>query len=48
MVNGKSHGKPAYFIPVTSITKANYTRLFRDGVLKRSEGCSGEYKQYCK
>ncbi len=47
-VNGKSHGKPAYFIPVTSITKANYTRLFTDKFLKRSEVCSGEYKQYCK
>jgi D-xylose transport system substrate-binding protein len=47
-VNGKSHGKPAYFIPVTSITKANYTRLFRDGFLKRSDVCSGEFKQYCK
>jgi D-xylose transport system substrate-binding protein len=46
--NGKSHGKLSYFIPVTSITKANYTRLFRDGFLKRSEVCSGTYKQYCK
>jgi D-xylose transport system substrate-binding protein len=46
--NGKSHGKLSYFIPVTSITKANYTRLFRDGFLKRSEVCSGAYKQYCK
>ena len=33
---------------MTSITKANYTRLFRDRFLKRSEVCSGEYKQYCK
>jgi D-xylose transport system substrate-binding protein len=47
-VNGKSHGKPAYFIPVTSITKANYTRLFTDKFLKRSDVCSGAYKQYCK
>ena len=46
--NTKSKGKPAYLIPVSSITKANYTRLFRDGVLKRSEVCSGDYKQYCK
>jgi len=38
----------AYLIPVTSITKANYTRLFRDKFLKRSEVCSGEYKKYCK
>jgi D-xylose transport system substrate-binding protein len=45
--NGKKK-QLAYLIPVTSITKANYTRLFRDGFLKRSEVCSGEYKQYCK
>ena len=38
----------AYLIPVTSITKANYTRLFRDKFLKRSEVCSGEFKKYCK
>jgi D-xylose transport system substrate-binding protein len=38
----------AYITPVYSITKANYTRLFRDGFLKRSDVCSGAYKQYCK
>ena len=46
--NGTSKGKPAYIIPVSSITKANYTRLFRDKFLKRSDVCSGDYKQYCK
>jgi D-xylose transport system substrate-binding protein len=46
--NAKSKGKPAYLIPVVSITKANYTRLFRDKFLKRSEVCTGQYKQYCK
>jgi D-xylose transport system substrate-binding protein len=45
--NGKKK-MPTYVIPVVSITKANYTRLFRDGFLKRSEVCSGTYKQYCK
>ena len=35
-------------IPVVSITKANYTRLFKDKFLKRSDVCSGTYKQYCK
>ena len=35
-------------IPVYSITKANYTRLFKDKFLKRSDVCSGTYKQYCK
>ena len=39
---------PTFVIPVVSITKANYTRLFRDKFLKRSDVCSGEYKQYCK
>jgi hypothetical protein len=33
---------------VTSITKANYTRLFRDGFLKRSQVCSGQFKKFCK
>ena len=45
--NGKKK-MPTYVIPVVSITKANYTRLFRDGFLKRSEVCSGAYKKYCK
>ena len=35
-------------IPVVSITKANYTRLFKDKFLKRSDVCSGEFKKYCK
>jgi D-xylose transport system substrate-binding protein len=43
-----SKKQPTYVIPVTSITKANYTRLFKDKFLKRSEVCSGEYTQYCK
>ena len=41
-------GIPTVLLPVTSITKANYTRLFKDGFLKRSEVCIGEYAQYCK
>jgi D-xylose transport system substrate-binding protein len=45
--NGKKK-QPTLVIPVVSITKANYTRLFRDKFLKRSEVCSGEFKQYCK
>jgi D-xylose transport system substrate-binding protein len=45
--NGKKK-QPTMVIPVISITKANYTRLFRDGFLKRSEVCTGTYKQYCK
>jgi D-xylose transport system substrate-binding protein len=45
--NGKKK-QPTFVIPVTSITKSNYTRLFKDGFLKRSQVCSGEYKKYCK
>ena len=45
--NGKKK-QPTLVIPVVSITKANYTRLFKDKFLKRSDVCSGEYKQYCK
>jgi D-xylose transport system substrate-binding protein len=43
-----SKKEPAVLLPVTSITKANYTRLFKDGFLKRSEVCVGQYKKYCK
>jgi D-xylose transport system substrate-binding protein len=43
-----SKKQPTYVIPVVSITKANYTRLFKDKFLKRSDVCSGQYKQYCK
>ena len=39
---------PTFVIPVVSITKANYTRLFTDKFLKRSEVCSGEYRQFCR
>ena len=45
---GRRRGSLTFIVPVSSITKANYTRLFADGFLKRSEVCSGEYKQYCK
>jgi D-xylose transport system substrate-binding protein len=43
-----SKKQPTYVIPVVSITKANYTRLFTDKFLKKSDVCSGEFKQYCK
>ena len=35
-------------LPVVWITKANYTRLFTDGFLKKAQVCVGTYKQYCK
>jgi ABC-type xylose transport system substrate-binding protein len=30
-----------------SITKQNYTLLFRDGFLKRSQVCVGQYAKFC-
>src|SRR5205807_2172204 len=36
--NGK-HPEPTYALPVIWITKANYTRLFTDHFLKRSDVC---------
>jgi D-xylose transport system substrate-binding protein len=45
--NGKKK-EPTVQIPVVSITKANYTRLFKDKFLKKSDVCVGEFKQFCK
>ena len=45
--NGKKK-QPTIALPVISINKKNYTRLFTDKFLKRSDVCVGEYKQYCK
>jgi D-xylose transport system substrate-binding protein len=46
-MNG-SKKEPTQALPVVWITKSNYTRLFTDGFLKKSEVCVGQYKQYCK
>jgi D-xylose transport system substrate-binding protein len=43
-----SKKEPTIQIPVVSITKANYTRLFRDKFLKKSDVCVGEFAQFCK
>jgi D-xylose transport system substrate-binding protein len=43
-----SKQEPTVQIPVVSITKANYTRLFKDGFLKRSQVCIGAYAKLCK
>ncbi|HVU77610.1 MAG TPA: substrate-binding domain-containing protein [Gaiellaceae bacterium] len=40
--------EPTLALPVVWITKANYTRLFTDKFLKKSQVCVGQYKQYCK
>jgi D-xylose transport system substrate-binding protein len=43
-----SKKEPTVQIPVVSITKANYTRLFRDKFLKKSDVCVGEFAKFCK
>jgi D-xylose transport system substrate-binding protein len=40
--------EPTLALPVVWITKANYTRLFKDKFLKKSQVCIGQYKKYCK
>jgi D-xylose transport system substrate-binding protein len=45
--NGKKK-EPTLTLPVEWITKANYTQLFTQHFLKKSEVCIGTYKQYCK
>jgi D-xylose transport system substrate-binding protein len=45
-LNGKKK-EATITLPVTWITKANYTQLFTQGFLKKSEVCVGDYKQYC-
>jgi D-xylose transport system substrate-binding protein len=43
-----SKKEPTVQIPIVSITKANYTRLFKDKFLKKSEVCIGEFAKFCK
>jgi len=51
MTNGfRANGskkEPTETLPVEWITKANYTKLFTIGWLKKSQICIGTYKQYC-
>jgi D-xylose transport system substrate-binding protein len=43
-----SKSEPTLALPVVWITKSNYTRLFTDKFLKKSQVCVWTYKQYCK
>ncbi len=51
-VNGKTFdGKrqvPSVLLTPVTITKRNYTLLFKDGFLKKGEVCRGAYAKYCK
>ena len=42
-----SKKEPTVALPVVSITKANYTRLFKDKFLKKSDVCVGEFAKFC-
>jgi D-xylose transport system substrate-binding protein len=42
-----SKKEPTVLLPIVSITKANYTRLFRDNFIKKSDVCVGEFAQFC-
>jgi D-xylose transport system substrate-binding protein len=46
-VNNGQRNVPSVLAKPIWVTKANYTRLFTDGFLKKSDVCIGTYKQYC-
>jgi D-xylose transport system substrate-binding protein len=46
--NGKVSGTPSILLTPVWITKKNYTLLFKENFVKKSEVCIGQYKQYCK
>jgi D-xylose transport system substrate-binding protein len=47
-VNGKTSGTPSILLTPVWVTKKNYTLLFKEGFLKKSQVCIGSYKKYCK
>ena len=47
-VNAKVSGTKSILLRPVWITKKNYTLLFKDGALKRSQVCIGQYRKYCK
>jgi D-xylose transport system substrate-binding protein len=47
-VNSVVSGTKSVLLKPVWITKANYKRLFREGFVKRSQVCIGEYAKFCK
>jgi D-xylose transport system substrate-binding protein len=47
-VNGKVSGTKSILLTPVWITKKNYTLLFKEGFLKKSQVCNGIYAKYCK
>jgi D-xylose transport system substrate-binding protein len=39
---------PSVFLTPVWITKKNYTILFKDKYLKKSQVCTGQYAKFCK
>lgn len=46
--NGTISGMPSILLTPKWVTKANYTILFTDKFVKKSQVCVGKYAQYCK
>jgi len=46
--NGKVSGTKSILLTPIWVTKSNYKLLFKDGFVKRSQVCNGQYKKYCK
>jgi D-xylose transport system substrate-binding protein len=47
VANG-SKKEPAFIIPPVALYKSNWTKIYTSGFLKKSDICTGTYKQYCK
>ena len=47
-VNSVVSGTKSVLLKPVWITKLNYKRLFREGFVKRSQVCIGEYAKFCK
>jgi D-xylose transport system substrate-binding protein len=45
--NGKVSGTPSVLLTPTWVTKANVSLLYKDGFVKKSDVCKGDYAQYC-
>jgi len=45
--NGRISGTPSILLTPVWVTKKNYTILFDDGFVKKSQVCVGKYAQYC-
>jgi len=46
--NGKVSGTPSILLKPIWLTKSNYTKVFTDKFLKKSDVCTGQYAKYCK